>query len=107
MSLAAGVDISPCLEFWGWSLTDKVQKALDAEGLQPYFFKNDITEEVSPSRRDFILGKYPGVNRQVCNAGGTTKTDIDCMVKLIYLPPATGMITVTLRYSPCSLTIAK
>ena len=24
MSLAAGVDISPCLEFWGWPLTEKV-----------------------------------------------------------------------------------
>ena len=65
MSLAAGVDISPCIEFWGWPLTEKVQATLQQEGLQPYFFLNDITETVSPTRRDFILQKYPGVNREV------------------------------------------
>ncbi len=66
MSLAAGVDISPCLEFWGWPLTDKVKTALQPEGLEYYLFKNELTETVSPSRRDLILSKYPGDRREVC-----------------------------------------
>ncbi len=65
MSLATGVDISPCVEFWGWPLSENVQIALQPEGLEPYFFMNDITELISPSRRDFILQKYPGVSREV------------------------------------------
>ncbi len=63
MSLAAGVDISPCLEFWGWILTEKVGE--EVEELEYYFFKNTMTEEVSTKRRDEILKKYPGVNREV------------------------------------------
>ncbi len=65
MSLAAGVDISPCLEFWGWTLTGKVSTRMEQEGLEPYLFENYITETVSPSRRDVVLQKHPDINRQV------------------------------------------